>query len=529
MDRFAKRVSLITSLALLIGGIIAAARDDGDGQRVNVDLARFYNQGIHWGRCDSPPPSDQISATEVRAQKLQECAIIKVPKNYGEPDDGTLNIAISRLTAGEKSGRLGVLLLNPGGPGGPGLFMPAKVALKNAELSSRFDLIGFDPRGTGKSTALICNGPTRPPQIITRPTGAQMELMADQARRQEENCQHSTRSLRPYVNTANTARDMDVIRGTLREGKINFMGVSYGTYLGAVYGTLFPNHLNRSVLDSSMHPDWLYYEATKQMSVVAKRNVEEWATWVGDRSHLYGLGSSEREVMAAIEWVGQRLSGQSSATPRSNRQTARLDQNAFDQFLGGFGSRPRWHKLALLVAELHASLANEVPIRAGLISAMERDSRSREDVHLNGTHTAVTCEAEWPADLGIYYQEMSRFARKFPYGKGATAAAPTACTFRSFELTEAHIQPERRGYPPGLVVQASHDPKTPYEGGVAMARQLDNRLLTVLDEGTHGMHGSNQCATERITSYLVEGRLPSVGVSCEGARRPSIRADAGRP
>ncbi|MFI8221259.1 alpha/beta fold hydrolase [Streptomyces sp. NPDC085932] len=524
MVKHAGKVSLVASLALLAGGVVSVTQDDGGGRQIDVG-ARFHQQVITWETCRVPSPAGEPSITEVESRSNLDCGVIKVPKDYRNLDGETIEIAISRLSARDKGRRLGVLVLNPGGPGGEGLFMPAKVARQNVELSRNFDLIGFDPRGTGRSTALKCDGPSRSQRVITRPTKEEMLHIMEEARTYEENCQRGNEGLRPFINTANTARDIDVMRAILSEGSISYLGVSYGSYLGAVYGTLFPGRLNRSVLDSSMHPNWLYYEATKQMPIAAKENLEEWADWVSHRNSRYGLGSSRGEVMAAIEGIADGLEGQKvSASPASPPRMS-LDRNRFDQFLGTFGARPKWHKIALMVSELRLSLLKAAPLRTDLVKLIGKSATAQDDGQLNGTHATVTCEVEWPTHPDVYYEEMSRFVREFPYGKGATAAAPTACTFRSFGLTEQHVIPERKGYPAGLVVQATHDPKTPYEGGVAMARKLSHRLLTVRDEGTHGMHGSNRCATGRIAKYLIEGVLPEVGASCAGAPRPSVGAE----
>ncbi|RSM50890.1 hypothetical protein DMA12_01750 [Amycolatopsis balhimycina DSM 5908] len=205
-----------------------------------------------------------------------------------------LRIEISRTKASDPALRQGVVLLNPGGPGGGGLAMPLET--RGSELARHFDVIGFDPRGVGRSSALKCERipDTRP--ATSRPADAGFTAFAEYARAHEAACRPAGGGIRPFINTANTARDMDVIRAALGESRINYLGYSYGTYLGAVYGSLFPRRLNRSVLDSSVHPSWLWREQAEQQSVANRFNVEQWATWVGRRDRTYHLGKSPVEV-----------------------------------------------------------------------------------------------------------------------------------------------------------------------------------------------------------------------------------------
>jgi pimeloyl-ACP methyl ester carboxylesterase len=440
------------------------------------------------------------------------------------PSGKTLNIAISRIKAGDPLKRQGILLLNPGGPGGSGLSMPKSVRRANPAISNQYDLIGFDPRGIGRSGNLQCNGPSRPSETITRPNEREFLVIVEEAREIELNCQRGGGELRRHVSTANTARDMDVIRSALGEKEINYLGVSYGTYLGAVYGTLFPARMNLSVLDSAMHPDWLYYESTKQTSVAAKMNVDAWAAWAAQRDGIYHLGSSADDVIATIEHVSKRLNDHPVSWLDSPNQGKILDQNRFDQFMGSFGARPLWDALSLMVRDIRTAAVSTgvIPVETSRTLRVLSDAEGKTQT--NGAHAAIKCEVDWPSDLELYREQMSTFRDKYPYGDGAMAAVPKNCTFRAFTVPEERVGLERDGYPAGLVVQASHDPKTPYVGGVAMADAVDGLLVTVRDTGTHGMHGENACATEKITTYLLTGTLPPGNIFCSGAPRPAIPA-----
>ncbi|MFC0627950.1 alpha/beta fold hydrolase [Kribbella deserti] len=489
-------------------------------------LASYYQQAADWATCDrGEPPAGMPEDVWEFIWKGLECAEVIVPLDYRNPSAGNLSIAISRLKATGPARRQGVLLMNPGGPGGGGLLMPS--FMRADAIAGAFDLIGFDPRGVGRSTTLECEVPAAEPLFETRPTDAQFGRLAADALAQEQGCQRAGGGLRKFISTANTARDMDVIRAAMGEKKINYLGFSYGTYLGAVYGSLFPAKLNRSVLDSSMHPDWFYYEASKQQAVAARENVDAWAGWVAQRHSRYGFGKTAAEVKTTMDTLRAKLAKNPVPWPEAPPEFPKIDGTFFDLILGGEAAyRPAWHELALLIGELGRTGKTGLSPAAG--RAFKALYGAIKDTY-SGVFPAVTCEADWPRDLKVYEAQMRLFRKKYPYGPGAMAAAPTNCTFRSFTPPEKLIDLKRAGYPTGLVVQAEFDPATQYDGGPAMAAALNNNLISVKDEGSHGIYGGNECATRKINDYLIKGILPGSRTVCAGAPRPDVPADGAPP
>ncbi|MFJ1998675.1 alpha/beta hydrolase [Streptomyces asiaticus] len=525
--RTRKATALLTAAAAVLGTAVTAA-SAAPVQGSATGLARFHHQEVRWAQCVAPPMPEGTPQEEVdkwnEAWRSMDCAAIKVPKDYRRPGGDTLTVNLTRFRAKNPDQRRGVLFLNPGGPGVQARLQPAMH--KETALAGSYDLIGVDPRGTSGPDRLLCDLPPGPKPFFSRPTDAQLTAIEKYARQSEEGCRRAGGDLRPYISTANTARDMDVVRAALGEEKINYLGYSYGTYLGAVYGSLFPRRLDRSVLDSSMHPDWSYYEASWQQSVAARQNVDAWAAWIARRDNTYHLGTSAAEVRATIDELGRRL--EKHPLPDPNVPDAGpVDQTRFDLILGLLSAaRPRWHVLAQLVNDFREQLPSSGEVSRDASEAMrllasQRDEPEQED----GTYSAVTCERDWPGDLKAYYRKMRQFREEYPYGEGAMMAAPTPCTFRSFTPPEQPVNLERKGYPTGLVVQNEYDAATKYEGGPAMARKLGHRLISIRDEGTHGVYRSNPCATQKIDDYLIKGRLPDQNSWCEGAPRPDIPAD----
>ncbi|MDQ1647260.1 MAG: hypothetical protein QOJ50_3444, partial [Cryptosporangiaceae bacterium] len=199
------------------------------------ELARYSQQRISWGTCRTGP-ADKVGAALDTAGA--QCGTVTVPVDYREPAGRTLTVAISRRKATDPAHRRGILLINPGGPGAPGLeqvllapYLPA--------VAARYDLIGMDPRFTGRSTPLGCQWHTDTFLRSAGPDRASFEQSADLARELAASCAPGNAGLLPHASTLNTARDMDLIRAVLGEEKLSYFGVSYGTYLGALYLQLF--------------------------------------------------------------------------------------------------------------------------------------------------------------------------------------------------------------------------------------------------------------------------------------------------
>jgi pimeloyl-ACP methyl ester carboxylesterase len=473
-------------------------------------LERFYHQQVTWSPCGGT------------YDPALQCAVVTVPMDYRAPAAERISIAISRLPAGAPERRRGLLLLNPGGPGGSGLGLPATFA--DRPIAQVYDLIGFDPRGVGRSTALRCEKPPPPGRVSSRPDDAELAVWTANARAQEAGCQRAAGGLRPYVNTPNTARDMDVIRGVLGARKINYLGFSYGTYLGAVYGTLFPHRLDRNVLDSAVGPDWIWREQSLRQAVAMRENVDAWAAWAGERHETYGLGRSQREVLIQIEALAAALAAEPVVV-----DDLTVDRTVYDVLLGGRARhRPQWDELSEFVVTIRqvtgGAIAADSPAAVEAAKAATLPADADIAPTSTGAYEAITCEADWPRDLDVYYDDMRLYRERYPYGLGVQRAAPSNCTFRGFTPPEAPVE-LRRSYPTGVVVQGEADPQTPYDGGVAMAIRLSDHLVSVADDGNHAPYLRNPCVQGIVDRYLVDGVLPGTRTVCPGEPRPDVPAD----
>jgi pimeloyl-ACP methyl ester carboxylesterase len=491
---------------------------------VPAGLSQFYRQRAAWGPCPQPtvPPRDPppSSARADTAPATVQCTTVRVPLDYRRPDGPTETLELKRRAAGDPPGRLGVLIEVPGGPGGQSFYAPDEPSWD--EVSARYDIIGYRPRGVGDTQPLLCEGTSVQLVDRTRFTEEQMRAYAEEFRRHDQECERPSGARRPYFTTANNARDLDVVRAVLGERRLNLIGKSYGTLITAVYGTLFPSRLNRNVLDSAMHPRWGWRETWKQEAISQRRTVDAWMAWVGRRNQAFGLGTTRQQVYATIEQTRAKLEEhpvEFGAEP--------LDGDGFDSLLGAVVNPEDWEWMANVAARLRAAAGTPPTVPADLRRALVLGQQITADEPLSdpGVFETVPCEDEWPADLEVYYADMRYFSTHYPYGWGASGAAPRECTFGTVEHYEPLVEPHRSGYPAGMVVQEEFDPQTPYEGGEAMAKQLGHSLLTVPRDGEHVAQGSNACVDAAINAYLLNGTLPKPRAQCAGRPFPDVPAD----
>jgi pimeloyl-ACP methyl ester carboxylesterase len=499
-----RRAPLLTVAGILVLATVTslaaaapAAADD--------PLRAFHEQEVVWTPCEEDLLSDV------------ECARIDVPLDYADPGGERASIAVSRNRASDPERRRGILLTNPGGPGGTGRQMAVGdrpehgfSSLGAQRVAEVYDVIGMDPRGSGASTPYLDCG-TGFPVSVPRPTDRAVSAHTRAVIAAQRACESAHGHLIPHMTTANTARDMDVIRAALGEEKTSYLGRSYGTYLGAVYGSLFPERLDRSVLDAAVSPEGIWHGVFTLQSEGYRANVERYTAWVAEHDDVYGLGSTPEEVLAVFEETRARLAehpryDQWPGSPEPSIYTA----DYFDEDIGlAARFQNEWSSwtatLWYIVNDLPHPVDPEWP-EEGEWTDWPDPGIEYDNVSLM---MAVLCEAEWPARLSDYYAGVRQVRERSPYGVGAVWHVPQPCTFAS-HTPDPLVELERDGYPRGLVIGAEYDANAVYEGAELMAGRLDHALVTVADEGDHPFYGREgmDCVTAAVDAYLVDGDPP---------------------
>ncbi len=303
--------AVATLLPALAPGAASAATGAAKSPAAGAASAAYAQQKPRWKRCDAESPA------------TFQCATVRVPLDHSRPDGRKLDIAVSRIKATGTKERRGVLLLNPGGPGGAGLDMPLFMAPDlPAAVKRQYDLVGFDPRGVGRSAPLGCGLKESERQWPRPYKPATFAADVSWARSVARKCRAANGDTLRHMTTRNTARDLDVVRAALGEKKISYLGYSYGTYLGAVYTQMFPARADRFVLDSAVDPRRIWRGMIQVWAEGAEPAFDRWTEWTARRHATYRLGRTPAAVRKTFwDLVARADRDPSTSTGRRSRAT----------------------------------------------------------------------------------------------------------------------------------------------------------------------------------------------------------------
>ncbi len=465
------------------------------------------------GTASAPPPAGGRPST-LRWQHCSSgssllCSTIKVPLNYARPAGRKLTLALSEVPAtAPPSQRLGILLVNPGGPGGSGIGMASFVAqgLSHA-VAARYDIIGFDTRGVGSSVPSLHCDPAffaseRPPYV---PANAAAErVLQSRAKTYAADCQKKYGWLLPYMTTQNIARDMDQIRAATGQQKLNYLGYSYGTYIGQVYATLFPRRVGRMVLDSIVDPTGVWWGDNIAQDYAFQGRINAFYAWAARYNRIYHLGATAAQTLRSWTQAMNRL----SARPVPEARGPAIGPAEYvDTFGAGAYDNGYWPALAAaLGAYLHRGSGGQL---AALFAQIGKQNENEFAVY-----NAVECsDVAWPRSWAYWNSVNRRVNRSAPFETWANAWFNAAC---SYWPVHGPAKPMRIGAPglPGiLMLQGTLDAATPYAGAQNAHRLLPSaRMVVVEGGGNHGQslaYPPNACVNGYLNRYLATGALPS--------------------
>ncbi|RJQ83385.1 alpha/beta hydrolase [Pseudonocardiaceae bacterium YIM PH 21723] len=452
---------------------------------------------VQWAAC----PADA-------AKPGLECATLQVPLDHRDPQGQQIDIAISRLASRKPAERRGIMLTNPGGPS-PGLSFPAELAgpdfgLPESVLDS-YDVIGFDLRGIGHSTPVTCD--LTPEQQTYGNVPPYARDAADVAKRAEvtkaiaAQCAASkTGRLQPHISTANIARDMDRIREALGEKKISYLGYSYGTYLGAVYATLFPQRSDRMVLDSNLGPAGWDVTADRRYGEGFQDRFPDFARYAAAKNDQFGLGGTPEQVTAKYFELAGRL----------DREPAQGIDGAQFRLLT-FGLMYRDAALPLLARYWHLLDTNQpLPPDGAQPPGAENWMSNRYYVICN--------DSRWPRAVSAYQRNVAADRIRYPMF-GAAGANIQPCAFTPDPI-EPPVRVDGRGAGSVLMAQNLRDPATPLSGAAHLRWAFGDRArMITVDHGGHGAYliDKNQCLDGAVTTFLITGERPAQDLACAGS------------
>lgn len=467
-------------------------------------------QMLKWKPC-AQGPDDVVGKDLDRAGA--RCAELTVPLDHSMPGGRTIKLALSRLPATDRAHRIGTMVLNNGGPGEPTLGMPLQVRAAMKDVATRYDLVGLDPRFVGRSTPLDCGWPIGMFLRSAGPTRTRFDHQVAVQRDLAERCARRHADVLPHASTRDTARDIDLVRRVLGERRISFLGYSYGAYLGAVYTQMFPGRTDRVVLDSAGDPSKWGPRALQGTEEEAERALRGWAAWAAERHGTYGLGATPARVLATVNAIvtaaedrplrvgphevdDQTIPYLLSIGPGDDRPAARA----------GFAST-----VQTLHEAAHRRPADPGPELDGLLRFVLTSAGSP----LASPTAAIACgDRAAPRDPETYWNDVQRSRARHPlFGPLKNNIWPCAFWPNLPRERPTHIANPT----PALLVSATGDTATTYEGSKAMHRALTgSRLLTLRGATAHGIYGEygNPCVDAKVNAYLTTGTLPHTNPTC---------------
>lgn len=439
-----------------------------------------------------------------------ECGHLAVPLDPAQPGGKMITIALDRARhTGSARGYQGILLVNPGGPGGDGLDYGADVASALPDNLRRvYDVIGFDPRGVGNSRpALSCDPnyfrPVRP-DYVPRNAGAE-EAWIRRSDAYAEACGKKYGSLLDHMKTTDVVADMEAIRQAFGQQKINYFGASYGTYLGAVYATLHPDRVRRMVLDSNVRPSGVWYGDNIDQDFGFDASVRAFFAWIASHDDFYHLGATPAEVERAYYGLRARVA---SAPAGGVIGPDELD----DTFQVAAYLTAVWPGIA--EAWYYAEHGDAAP----LIDRYKEWGAVKEGEF--AVYNAVQCtDVAWPRNWRSWHHDTEIINSRAPFQAWGNTWFNAPClNWPAAPGTPVKIKGQ--GLPPILLFQATLDAATPFAGGLEMHQALPSSRLVIEDGGrTHAIvQRGNPCVDDKFNAYLATGQLPADRTHC--ARLP---------
>jgi pimeloyl-ACP methyl ester carboxylesterase len=440
-----------------------------------------------------------------------KCAKVAVPLDYRHPGGRTIRIAISRIRhTSSAADYKGAILVNPGGPGASGLSMATIGSSVPHGVGDDYDWIGFDPRGVGASRpALRCvpnyfhlNRPDYRPR-----THAIVSAWKHRARRYADRCAEDQPKLIKHLTTPEVARDLNSIRRALGVERISFYGYSYGTYLGQVFATMFPSHLKRLVLDSTVDPKRVWYDANIDQDLAFDRVINIWFSWVAKYHDTYRLGATRKAVRQhwydALHQLARHPAGGTLGPAEWS-----------DAFLLAGYTRSTWLSLGRLFSRY---------VHGGHWRGVASFYRAYNDTHDdNGyaVYLGVQCtDAPWPQHWSRWEQDSARVAADAPFLTWGNTWFNAPCLYWHAPARNRPIQVDGSHVGKVLMIDERLDAATPFEGSLTVRRLFPHAALVAEPGGTTHADSlsGDDCVDNLIAKYLGSGALP--------ARRAGDRAD----
>ncbi|WP_405474658.1 alpha/beta hydrolase [Paenarthrobacter ilicis] len=461
-------------------------------------LEKYYSQSVEWSSC----------------QDGFLCGKVKVPLDYGNPAGGDIDLSVIKLPS--TNNKQGSVLVNPGGPGGSGVdfVKDAGKSLITEKLRANFDVVGFDPRGVGRSAPVTCmtdaERDAARTKVFRKNTDDGLAAAFTFNKTLADQCAQQTGPVLGHIDTVSAAKDLDVLRAVMNDAKLNYLGFSYGTFLGSTYASLFPDNVGRLVLDGAVDPSISNEELTAGQAKAFERAIRTYVANCQQQNSCPLSGSVDngvQEIRDLINAVDQN--------PQTAKDGRTVTSNDFvNGLILPLYNDQSWPALTQALEAAFSGDASPMMRLADL--GADREANGKYSSNSALAFQAINCldypmvwdAAGMRAEEQQLMQDSPTFGSFFAYGG-------VNCRDWPYKNTRTPAPVEYKGTAPIVVVGTTGDPATPLEWSQSLRKQLGNASLVTWEGEGHTAYGrSNTCVSNAVDDYFVDGKLPQDGIKC---------------
>jgi pimeloyl-ACP methyl ester carboxylesterase len=486
-------------LALLTAGLIAITLSGCTAPNTSTNL---FDQEPAWSLCEDG---------------VFQCATVKVPVDWAKPEGKTFNLALIRKFTNDA---IGSLVINPGGPGGSGYDFLANnwEDIGTPELRESYTLVSFDPRGVSRSAKVTCLDAKGTDELLYEANDAEpgsnedIELLRADLKKFVDACKANTGEVLGHLDTVSAAKDMEVIRAALGDDKLNYLGFSYGTFLGTTYATLFPDKVGRFVLDGAIDPRVPDSEQTLNQlagfDLALNNYLKDCVNRNTDCPFTGNLEQAKSEVKAFL----LEMEGKSLKTDSDRKLTL---TSATTGLIMALYSDTYWPYLTQAFEEAFDGDGTTFLLLADFYNDRQADGT------YNGNsleaNIAINClDSRASSDAAAMAKQNEKLLKVSPILGRYWQNGALTCEQWPFPVAERPESYAAEGAPTIMVVGTTGDPATPFEQSVALAQEVlaDGFLVTFKGEGHTAYGRSNKCVSDAVDNFLIRGQIPSKEPVC---------------
>ncbi len=491
-----RRIALLATFVIATATTLVYRAQTSDGW----SFADYQNQKLTWIKCGGP----------------FLCTDLTVPVNYGKPGGERMQLSLVKYPATDKKKRLGSLFVNPGGPGASGVeYAYAAEYIVSKKILSSYDLIGFDPRGVGGSSAERCLSNSETDKLVEANgpavDGLSLSRLEESSKLLATRCLEKLGERLKFLGSIDVVRDMDLMRQVFGEEKLNFLGKSYGTYLGLVYTSMFPKSVGRFVLDGVVDPNLNANELNKAQAVGFEIALDAFLADCVNKKDCFFQGTLDQ---ARTEVTRLQDSVAKKALPGKDGRIATESILVLAMVASLYDSETGWPALNKAFKDVYRGKGGRL---FDLVNSyVVRDAKGRYPSNENEIAYIVNCldrtDDASPERLAADAERFESFAPHFgPY----IAWSTLPCNYWPYPPVRPPVPLNGKGAPEFVVIGTTRDPATPYNWAIEVTAKFPSAYLITADGDGHTGHGrGSSCVDSVVDTFFLTGELPVRPLRC---------------